>query len=284
MEISISAIIVIYNKRVEDSITCRCLQKIDNCNIHPIIVDNSEVEMGNAAYCASQRFKYISMGGNKGLSKAYNAAINMAVHMEPDDILVFFDDDTEVSQEYFEKLNQTTQSNPEVDIFVPIVYGQDGIIYSPNSFNFLKNRFISTPDDNVPHDSFNAIASCMAVRKRIFNEYRFNETLFVDQIDQYFFCEQRELGRKFMKIDAQIYQNFYQRERTLSPEAGWRRLRLRVVDIIRHARLMGGGKYIFWGFIKCCGLGIQIGKKSGSLGIMAKAAILSLKTIFQDRV
>ena len=115
---------------------------------------------------------------------------------------------------------------------------------------------------------------------RVFKNYRFNEKLFVDQVDQYFFCEQRKLGRKFGVLNVEIIQHFYQRGKRLSPESGWKRLRLRIYDIFRHARLMGGINYVFLAFVKCCGLGIQIGMKSKSLLIIFKAGFLSLFLLF----
>ena len=217
------------------------------------------------------------MRGNKGLSKAYNAAVD---NSKDSDVIVLFDDDTEITAEYFDKLRKALDENPEIDIFAPVIKGQDGIIYSPNEFNFLKNHFISSPEQVVSQDTFNAIASCLAIRMRVFDKYRFNEKLFVDQVDQFFFCEQRKLGRKFGVLDVEILQHFYQRGATLTPEAGWRRLRLRIVDIFRHARLMGGKKYTLLAFVKCCGLGVQIGKKSKSLGVMFKAGFLSIKLLF----
>ena len=78
-----------------------------------------------------------------------------------------------------------------------------------------------------------------------------------------------------------ILQNFYQRGKNLTPEAGWRRLKLRIIDIMRQTRLIGGRKIRFLGFAKCCGLGAQIGKKSHSLVIPVKAFALALEyTIF----
>ena len=137
-----AAIIVVYNKQIIDSITCDKIKHISNLDIEFIIVDNSEQNMGNEQVCAAYGYKYLGMNGNKGLSKAYNAAID---HTNAE-IIIFFDDDTEVNSDYFEKLNEAVLDNPDVDIFAPIVYGQDGIIYSPNEFNFLRNHSV---DDTV---------------------------------------------------------------------------------------------------------------------------------------
>ena len=271
-----TAIVVVYNKTIKRSITCESLRKIPALDIEIVVVDNSEMKQGNEAACKEQGYTYISMNGNKGLSKAYNAAINAT----SSDIIILFDDDTEVSRDYFEILNTAVIDYQEIDIFAPIVYGQDGVIYSPNEFNFLRNHFIDLHQKDVSQDKFNAIASCLAIRRRVFDEYRFNEILFVDQVDQYFFCEQRKLGRKFMKLDVEIHQNFYQRGETLDSSSAWKRVRLRLIDVMRHANLMGGFKYRILGFVKDCGLSAQIAKKSKSFMVLIKGIGLSIKLLF----
>lgn len=275
-QITYTAVIVIYNKKIKESITCKCLKKIADLDIEIIIVDNSESDQGNSSMCAELGYRYISMNGNKGLSKAYNIAIDNS----SSEIIILLDDDTEITDDYFNKLNNAVSTNHDIDIFAPIVYGQDGIIYSPNEFNFLRNKFMKEPKQQISPDLFNAIASCLAIRMRVFNNYRFNEILFIDQVDQYFFCEQRQMGRKFMKLDTIITQNFYQRGPVLSAESGWKRVRLRIIDIMRHARLMGGVKYKLLGYIKCCGLSFQIAKKSKSARIVIKGGLLSTKLLF----
>lgn len=272
-DIKYTAIIVVYNKTIQGSITCECIKSIHDINLEIVIVDNSENDFHNGELCRSLGYTYISMNGNKGLSKAYNAAINKT----NSDVLILLDDDTLVTQDYFNTLNKAVNENLDVDIFAPVVYGQDGVIYSPNEYNFLRNRFISNPDQVVSQENFNAIASCLAIRRRVFDGYRFNEVLFVDQIDQYFFCEQRKLGRKFMKIDVKIKQNFYQRGEVLDAEKAWNRVRLRLIDVMRHAKLMGGLKYRFLGFIKCGGLSVQIAQKSKSLRVLIKGLFFSCK-------
>ncbi len=277
-ELTITAAVVVYNKKISESITCQRIKDIDS-TIDILVLDNSEFDTGNDGYCKINGIRYVSMDGNKGLSKAYNKAVDSSLSS---DVIVLFDDDTEITSEYFQKLRIAIEEHSDVDIFAPIMRGQDGVIYSPNEFNFLRNHFISSPDQVVSQNSFNAIASCLAIRMRVFDNYRFNEKLFIDQVDQYFFCEQRSLGRKFAILDVEILQHFYQRGATLTPGDGWRRLRLRIVDVFRHARLMGGKKYTLLALMKCCGLGVQIGKKSKSIGVMLKAVLLSCKMLFVD--
>ncbi|RHB40468.1 glycosyltransferase [Enterocloster aldenensis] len=270
------AALVIYNRRIEESITYRNIKEFLNINIDLLVVDNSEIKTDNILFCKKNNIRYISMNGNKGLSKAYNIAVDANLDR---DVIILLDDDTEISEEYFTELFDGIIKHPDVDIFAPFIYGQDGVLYSPNEFHFLKNHLISSPNQDIKQENFNAIASCLAIRMRVFDNYRFNEILFVDQVDQYFFCEQRKRGKKFEKLNVKITQNFYQRGNVLTPKAGWQRLKLRIIDIMRHARLMNNVKYILLGYIKCCGLGIQIGRKSKSIKTFLKAFFLSTKLL-----
>lgn len=280
---TIVAAAVVYNKRVEDSITCKNIlnHKIANKDdvIEMLVVDNSTNDFGNNNYCRLHGIKYISMNGNKGLSKAYNAAIDACGEK---DVIILFDDDTEVTKEYFTELYRELNAHPEIDIFAPIIYGQDGVIYSPNEYNFLKNHYIKSPKQEISQTKFNAIASCLAIRMKVFDNYRFNEKLFLDQVDQNFFYDQRKKNVKFGRINIQIQQNFYQRGKKLTPEAGWRRLKIRIIDIMRQTRLIGGLKIRTLGFIKCCGLGMQIGKKSKSISIPVKAFGMTIVCMVKD--
>lgn len=278
-ENKIRAIIVIYNKEISKSITYNNIKFI-NGTIDILVVDNSDKPNSNEKYCKDHNINYLSMHGNKGLSKAYNAAIDKTHGF---DVIILFDDDTKVVEKYFEELKISLDKNPDIDIFAPIIKGQDGLIYSPNEFNFLRNHFISSPNQEVSQNLFNAISSCLAIRMHVFDNYRFNEKLFLDQVDQFFFYEQRKLERKFSKLNVEIIQNFYQRGTTLTPEAGWKRLKLRIYDIFRHARLMENRKYIMLAFIKCCGVGIQIGKKSKSLMVVVKSIGLSINLLVHEK-
>ena len=171
-------------------------------------------------------------------------------------------------------------SYPEVDIFAPITIGQDGVIYSPNKFSFLKNKLISSQSEEIPKEKFNAISSCLAIRKKVFNDYRFNEKLFVDQVDHNFFIDQRKLGRDFVVLPIAINQNFHQRANDISPEKGWLRLQVRIRDIFSHAQILGGKKYMFFALIKCCGLGLQMAKITNSPLVACKSIKLSFELLF----
>ena len=68
----ITAIIVIYNTSCSDSIS---YQRLKEYGVRMIICDNSTSDYGNQKIVEADGNVYINMGGNKGLSKAYNAAL-----------------------------------------------------------------------------------------------------------------------------------------------------------------------------------------------------------------
>lgn len=76
------------------------------------------------------------MNGNAGLSKAYNRALDYL--KDEDGIVIWFDDDTNVTQEYFDALELNAKEFKDSDIFVPVIQGQDGKYWSPNEARFLR--------------------------------------------------------------------------------------------------------------------------------------------------
>lgn len=72
----IYCVMVVYNKSLKDSVTFNCLNKIASNDINVIVCDNSTQDFGNENFLKGHTFTYINMHGNKGLSKAYNAALN----------------------------------------------------------------------------------------------------------------------------------------------------------------------------------------------------------------
>lgn len=281
----IAVLLIIYNKCVDDSISIKKLIAIKSDIISVTIIDNSESDYGNVDSCLKFGFNYLSMNGNKGISRAYNAGIDSIIDkFAPDDVVVLLDDDTDISRDYFECLKKQIEVDKDVDIFAPIVYGQDGVIYSPSRANFLKNKLIKDVKEEIPSSEFFAIASCLAIRLRIFDAYRFNEALFVDQVDQFFCYEQRMKGRIFKKLDCAINQNFYQRGEHLSTQKGWSRLENRIKDICTQARLMGGFRNRLISFIKCAGLSLQIAQKCKSFVIVVKGLSLSVKETVNSSV
>lgn len=208
----IYAVVVIYNQNISESLTCSQLMEIRNHNIRIIIVDNSTEETSNENECRRRQWIYISMNGNAGLSKAYNKVLNF-LDLEEDATIVWLDDDSNITQEYFDVLESNLNANKEYSIFVPVIQGQDGKYWSPNEYHFIKNRQLKSPEQRIKPTRFNAINSCTAVRTTVYRNYRYNENLFLDQIDHNFFEDQRNRMIKCKKMNVIIQHNFSTRSK-----------------------------------------------------------------------
>lgn len=273
----ILVLMVVYNKKITETVTYNNLIKIKKKlpQLYVVVVDNSTLEYHNENTAFPGDVKYIKMNGNAGLSKAYNTVLNYEINdFNQNDLLVFLDDDTDVNINYFKELIKDCDLNKETDIFAPIIKGQNNVIYSPNSSNFFKNNLISNLSDINKIKKYNAISSCMAVRFKVFKNYRFDERLFLDEIDQKFFDDQRRLKRKFSTLNIIINQNFHQRNSNLKSGPLWRRFKIRIRDIIIYGKIKGK-RYCLLAYLKTNMLGIQFAAKTGDISIIKKTFGLS---------
>lgn len=133
----IYAVIIIYNSEISESRSCLNISGIVDHDINVVIVDNSTVINNNKKLAIEKDWYYISMNGNAGLSKAYNKVLD---NITGDGVVIWFDDDTDVTQEYFDVLEKALDDHPDCDIFAPMIQGQDGRFWSPNESRFLKNK------------------------------------------------------------------------------------------------------------------------------------------------
>lgn len=236
--------------------------------------------MNNEEFCKNNKIKYISMNGNKGLSIAYNCALDYLSDKDLNDFIILLDDDTEISQDYFDTLLETISENYNYDIFAPIVYGQNGIIYSPNEANILKNKLMRSEKEQIDSNKYNAINSCLAIKLKVFESYRYNEKLFMDQVDQQFFDDQRKLNVKFMTLNTVINQNFSQRGKKLSSKIVLTRFKIRIKDMMEYCNK--DIKSNILGLIKVCGWGIQMSIKCRSIFLPMKFFVLGFELFVKN--
>lgn len=197
------ALIVIYNKTINESKACQCLEYYKDINI--IIVDNSTRMNNNEKTALSRGWRYFNMGGNKGLAKAYNRAIE-EINSE-DGVLCLFDDDTEINKDYFNKLEEISQQEPETDIFLPLVYDEIGLL-SPSVIEGLAVKRVNDPKD-ISIDKINGINSGMAIRMRVFSDYRYDQKYFLDYIDHAFLRDMKKRNNRINIVETALKQNFF---------------------------------------------------------------------------
>ena len=278
---NVYAVILIFNKVISDSLTYNCISRMRLSNLHILILDNSTKDFNNEKYSIDNNLMYLNMGGNKGLSIPYNKAIDFLFSykkMSDNDYIVWLDDDTELSSNYFNELFNKIKSYPSVDIFAPVVYGQDGIIYSPNNARYIKNNLVRNRKECFNLKKYNAINSCLCVKASIYSNYRYDEGLFLDQTDQKFFDDMRLYGCKFMTLDVNINQNFSQRGEKLDPKKMLFRYKIRVADIMNYGRK--SFYRLLLAFIKAFGLSAQIAIKTRSFKLFLICTTITLKKFF----
>lgn len=199
----IKALIVIYNKSLKESLTLNSIAGEKGVEIY--IADNSTKDYKNAEYALRQGYHYFDMGGNTGLSKAYNRVISQLEKNE--DLICLFDDDTRVGSGYFETLRKAAKQQGNIDIFAPIVRDRKGIL-SPCVFKVLKGIRVRDVE-KIPKNNISVINSGLAIRLRVFNDYKYDEGLFLDYIDHAFIKDVINRDKSKIHImDAIIEQNF----------------------------------------------------------------------------
>lgn len=202
------AIMVVYNTEITESRAYKCV--LNEKNIKVIVCDNSTVENNNKELVENDGNIYISMQGNKGLSKAYNKAIDyiMNNNFNNVDYIILMDDDTYFPCEYFkevrEKINQS-----KFDIHLPTVLDESGKAgyLSPS---IMRNGYCHRADDikTIPQDELCGINSGMVIKKEIFKDYRYNEDIFLDYVDHNFIRDMKSLSKKMGVLDTTLNQNF----------------------------------------------------------------------------
>lgn len=259
------AVVVLYNKKIQESITVLNLMQLQEDHLHIIVLDNSanDYVINNKEYFPSNSLVYHSMGSNVGLSRAYNYALSLLKNKSEDDIVIWFDDDTPVDYNYFRCLKNKV-IDKKYDVFVPVIYGQDGVIYSPNESGWLKGKYIKSPEQKIPQNKFNAINSCLAVRLEAYKGYIYDEGLFMDCVDIKLFDDFRKKGLKFCVLPITIYQNFFQRTDNRDAQKYWNRFRIRIKDTLYYSSLNGFRGKIS-GYIRILGWAVVYGVKLRSI-------------------
>ena len=200
----INALIVIYNKSLADSPTIKSLNL--SADVSVWIADNSTQDYGNRVYAEGQGYTYIDMGGNMGLSKAYNRVISMLD--KTDGLICLFDDDTTVDRQYFVTLTAAAETRPDIDLFAPVVLDNEGIL-SPCMITGASCRRIKSIDE-LPEQGVSAINSGLAIRLRVFKNYLFDEGQFLDYIDHAFVRDvtSNQLSRICIMSKLELRQRF----------------------------------------------------------------------------
>ncbi len=199
---TIFAIIVLYNKNYKHSLTLQSIK--DHRFLRIIVCDNSTKDFGNQELNAIEGITFIDMKGNQGLSKAYNCGID-TIKMKKG-ILCLFDDDTEVPNDYFEKVTRHLKER-KGEILLPMVYDAVGLMSPGVLRKYLCYRAESL--DELQGDEFTGINSGMVIDLELFETYRYDENIFLDYVDHNFIRDMRNQGKTIAIMDdVELHQTF----------------------------------------------------------------------------
>ncbi|HJB26139.1 MAG TPA: glycosyltransferase [Firmicutes bacterium] len=197
-------LLVIYNQNGSDSPACEVLRTRNDVGV--LVVDNSTADYHNAEYCQQNGFAYLSMDGNKGLSKAYNRGIRYLKEHTRATHIVLLDDDTTLGDDYFSVLRQAIIENPDTRIFLPLVKDEVGYL-SPCRINGYAVSRIQSPKE-LDRINVTGINSGMALALSIFDAYQYDETYFLDYIDHAFLRDMKRRGEPIRVIGTTLQQRF----------------------------------------------------------------------------
>lgn len=234
----IYVIVVLYNINYEHSLSLKKFLSIKDINI--CVCDNSTDDYGNAELSKYANVNYINMGGNKGLSRAYNRAVSS---IKKNKLIILFDDDTDIPDNYFEMVLEKVSAENS-DIYIPIVLDDTGII-SPcrNKHNcFFRYNTIEDIDDK-----FSAINSGLIIKSDVFINYRYDENLFLDYIDHDFILNMKKRGATFNIFKELILKQSFSLT-TDSKTSAIRRLKILKKDIKYFYR--NQKRYYYWTLFK----------------------------------
>lgn len=206
MSVTTALVVVVYNHYCGDSVTCKTIAAGSLQPDIVLIVDNSTREMDNQSCCEKQGWMYHSMGGNAGLTKAYNAAISLLQNQT--DLIIWADDDTNFPADYMQSLVDAAKTMPDYDIFLPVVKSKT-ITLSPAIYTRRGVMSIKELSD-LENQQITAINSGMAVRLNLYDDYRYDESMFLDYVDHDFMCWCNLNCKKIHVMeDVLLFQNYF---------------------------------------------------------------------------
>ncbi len=200
-------LIVIYNKHYQDSSSIKSLFATDaykQGKIHAVIIDNSTRDYHNVSFSIHDHCHYLSMHGNQGLSKAYNAGIDLFKGQLEGQAVVLFDDDTTFDNSYFAAMEK---AYGDADIYLPIIYDQNQALLSPSIMTKYRCVLASSLED-ITADHINGINTGMMIKGEIFNDYRYDESYFLDYVDHAFIRDMKAKHKKIIYVSTILKQDY----------------------------------------------------------------------------
>lgn len=207
----ITAIIVLYNTKINESKTLNSIRNISGAysfvDFNFIIYDNSLISQHEEIEFPFP-YMYYHDETNGGLATAYNYALNYCIENNTPWLLLL-DQDTELRKEYFLEIEKTLKSvreNADIVSIIPQIICNNNKI-SPVSFNkcgFVKeiNKKNSTGIYDIPVTGINS-GTLLSV-DFINSIGGFNLAFRIDMLDYWYFQQINRMNKKVYVLESQL--------------------------------------------------------------------------------
>lgn len=237
VEKMIHFIVVVYNKRCEDSSSCRSLLLQQGGEFDVTVFDNSVIRFLNVEFCTKNGWNYLGGLENIGLSKAYNRAIKSILERnrkdesekEENSLICLLDDDSQLPESFAKNIEAEKKRHAKATVLLPIVRCEKRILSPAKDRLFAP--FYATKEEclaaNAAH--IQAINSGMVIEAALFENYRYREDVFLDGVDYAFLRDCRQNGKKIEICPVELSHSFSGFEKP-SEEAAKKRFSVFVKD------------------------------------------------------
>lgn len=202
-------LVCLYNKDINTSNTIQSLLRSVNLikNATVFIWDNSLTPLNIVSQDLLKRsfenFKYKHTPENVVLSKVYNSVIDELE--DSNAYLMLFDDDSEITVSFFNKLKEQIDLNPSMNLFLPQIYS-NSVLISPAKDYLIKTKLIKGLKNGIlKAKNTTAINSGMVISNRVFKEgFRYDERLNFYGTDNFFMNQYASKNKELMVLDVKI--------------------------------------------------------------------------------
>ncbi len=200
------ALVVIRNRTCDESAACRSLLAQADQDFRVLLYDNSDSDFGIRTQCEEHGWTCLGGSGNRGLSAAYNSALDLLDAEEAGGFLCILDDDTCLKESFIADMKSTVKGSC-ADIFLPVLL-QNGKILSP--WREKGRTYFKSYEECAAEHEKNLLAfnSGMTIKLDVFSDYRYDEKLFLDCVDVAFLTEMKKRGRKISVVPVTCEQSF----------------------------------------------------------------------------
>jgi GT2 family glycosyltransferase len=202
----LSIVVVKYGRDV-DSLPCISEDLGSHPSVELILVDNSESPDDRAVSLYSEgKIRYQWMGGNKGISAAFNQGIALA--SVDSTHVCFLDQDTAGVGAYIATCIPHLEAD-QADVYMPLVMSGDTILSPCRRVGLWYRPLRNT--GRLP-ESFSFINSGLIINKKTLEHVRFDESLFLDFVDHQMALDLSRAGARFSPLWQSRLEQDYSRE------------------------------------------------------------------------